>query len=380
MQKFLVSKAPYLREADQGHSTKNIMIDLWIGLSPVIIISIIKNVVLVFVKGGYANVYTALYPLITIIVGPLFSLLLEALCLFIMKRSTIHSFKDLMAEVSVGFGAFPGLFIVLCSSPYTPLWVLLVGIAVGEVIGKMVFGGFGNNIFNPALVGVGFIAFTFSDLTGGTYLNAYESAVDAFAGATPLTTFAGISDVTYNNVVAPYGSLLDFFIGTVPGAMGETSAMAIIFGCLYLSLRKVIDYKVPLIYVGTVFLVTMITGFFLGQGLWYPTYNILSGGLLFGAVYMATEPVTSPKTNLGRIMYAAMLGVLTVLFRSVGSMPEGVATAILTMNVFGLIINKYCVKIRIDGKLDKNEIPGLVIYLVIFVLIFVYDIIFTVRG
>ena len=99
---------------------------------------------------------------------------------------------------------------------------------------------------------------------------------------------------------------------------------------------------------------------------------------MFGAVYMATEPVTSPKTNLGRAMNAMMLGVLTVLFRLVGNNPEGVATAIVTMNIFGLVINRYVVRVRVDGKLDKNEIPGLVIFLSIFVLIFIYNIIMIV--
>ena len=98
-------------------------------------------------------------------------------------------------------------------------------------------------------------------------------------------------------------------------------------------------------------------------------------GLFFGAVYMATEPVTSPKTDLGRAMNALMIGVLTVLFRLVGNNPEGVATAIVTMNIFGLLINKYCVKMRIDGKLTKDELPPLIIYIVIFLVIFVYDIV-----
>ena len=107
---------------------------------------------------------------------------------------------------------------------------------------------------------------------------------------------------------------------------------------------------------------------------------ISSGGLIFGAVYMATEPVTSPKTDFGRIMYAMLLGVLTMLFRMVGSFPEGVATAIITMNIFGLVLNRYAVRMRVDGKMDKNEIPFFVVFLIIFILLFVYDIIGSVGG
>lgn len=377
MQKYLVSKAPYLRNADQGHSTKKIMIDLLISLIPVILFALIKNVVLVFINNSYSSIYQALYPLLTLIIGPLVSVVTEAICLLIIKKGAIKSFKDLIEEVNVGFGLIPGLLIVLVAPAYLPLWILILGIIFGEVVGKMLFGGFGQNIFNPALVGYAFIVFTFSSQVSASYMNSYEIGIDAYAGATPLTAFQSITDVTYNNVVLPYGSLWNFFLGTIPGAYGETSALAILIAYIYLSVRKVIDYKVPLIYVGVVFLITSLIAAIGNIGFWYPVYNILSGGLLFGAVFMATEPVTSPKTDLGRIMYAGLLGVLTILFRLIGNLPEGVATAILTMNFGGLIINKYCIKMRVDGKLTKNEVPGLVVYLSLFVLIFVYDIIFT---
>ncbi|MBP5343276.1 RnfABCDGE type electron transport complex subunit D [bacterium] len=382
--KYLVTNAPYLRSADHSRSTHTIMRDLLIGLSPVILFSIFKNVILVLINGTYNSVFQAIYPLITLIVGPLTSYLLEMLCIFIMKRKEIAKFSDLLIEVKNGFAFFPGLFIVLISPVYVNMWVLLTSIAVGEVIGKMLFGGFGQNIFNPAIVGRAFMAFSFSNEIGvsvfdaslNSYLNSFEATtIDSIAGATPLIRYSTLTEITYDNVVTPFGNLLNFFLGTTPGALGETSVLACLIGCIYLSIRKVIDYKVPLIYVFVVFINTLIAGLIIGQGIWYPVFQIMSGGLMFGAVYMATEPVTSPKTNLGRIMNAMMLGVLTVLFRLVGNNPEGVATAIITMNIFGLIINRYVVRVRVDGKLDKNEIPGLVIFLSIFMLIFVYNII-----
>lgn len=374
MEKYLVSSAPYLRRADHNHTTTRIMIDLLIGLSPVILYSIFKNVVFPLIKGT-TDVLGALYPLLTLVVSPIYSLFLEALCLYIMKKKDIKSFKDLIEELKVGYGIFPGLFIVLISPPQIKFWILLLSITIGEVVGKMLFGGFGQNIFNPAIVGRAFMAFAFSSEVSSSYLNVYEQTLDAYAGATPLIQFSTLETITYENAVSNFGSLLDFFIGSVPGSLAETSALCCIIGYIYLSVRKVIDYKVPLIYVATVFLNTLFIGLVLGQGIWYPTFNILSGGLMFGAVYMATEPVTSPKTNLGRIMNAMMLGVLTVLFRLVGNLPEGVATSIITMNIFSLVINKYCIHMRVDGKLDKNEVPGLVIFLVIFIGLFLYNII-----
>ena len=383
MEKYLVTNAPYLRSADNKETTSTIMRDLFIGLSPVMLFSIYQNVIKVFIDHTYSSVLEALYPLITLIVAPIFSLLVETLCLFIMKRKEIHSFSDLLIEAKNGFGAFPGLFIVLISPVYLKLWVLLLSIAVGVVVGKMLFGGFGQNIFNPAIIGRAFMAFTFSSLMSkncfnesvSSYLATGNTLYDTLAGATPLTNYAALKDIKFSTVVAPFGNMWTLLLGTYPGALGETSVLAIMIGFIYLTLRRTIDYKVPLIYILTVFVTTFFAGLKYGGGIWYPTFQILSGGLFFGAVYMATEPVTSPKTDLGRAMNALMIGVLTVLFRLVGNNPEGVATAIVTMNIFGLLINKYCVKMRIDGKLTKDELPPLIIYIVIFLVIFVYDIV-----
>ena len=380
MEKYLVSKAPYLRSYDHEQNTKTIMRDLLIALSPTTAFALYKNVIYVLINHTYTTVYQAIYPLITLIIGPLFSVVLEALSLLIMKKD-IKNFKDLMEELKVGFGLLPGLFIVLTAPTYTPLWILLIGIAVGEIVGKMLFGGFGQNIFNPALVGRAFLAFSFPDQMSKSYFSAYEIGIDAYAGATPLTAYSSLTSggVSYQNVVTAYGGFWNYFVGMIPGSFAETSTLAILIGFAYLVIRRVIDWKVPTIYVGTVFIITMFIGFRMGQGLWYPLWNILSGGLMFGAVFMATEPVTMPKTELGRTMTAFMLGALTVLFRQIGTLPEGVATAIITMNVFGLIIDRYCIKMRINGKLDKKEVPGLCIFIGIFLLISAYDIIFGIK-
>jgi len=395
MDKYLVSSAPYLRSADHGRNTRTIMRDLMIALAPVILFAIYKNVVNVFIQGVYQSFLQAIYPLITLIVSPIFSVFVEALCLLLMKKDKIHSFDDLKEELKVSFGMFPGLFICLISPVYIKMWVLLTSIAVGVVFGKMVFGGFGQNIFNPALVGRAFMAFAFS--YGGTslisvsafndnassFLNAYELSVyegnlSAFAGATPLIAYSSLTTLSKATIVSPWGNLWTFFLGMYPGALGETSALACLIGYIYLTYRKVIDYKIPLIYVGLVFIIALLGGLTIHESLYFPLFHILSGGLMFGAIYMATEPVTAPKTNLGRILYAAMLAVLTVLFRCIGSLPEGVATAIVTMNIFGIVINKYCIHMRVDGKIDPNEVPEFVILLLIFVIIFVYDVILMV--
>ena len=296
-----------------------------------------------------------------------------------MKRKEIKCFNDLFLEVRSGFGIFPGLFFYLISPPYLKLWIMLLGVTVGEVIGKMVFGGFGQNIFNPALVGRAFIAFSFSNEIAEGYFNpaGTEVFLDAFSGATPLTHYqtlfsSGLPEMA--DLINPFNSLLNMFIGFIPGSIGEVSALCCILGYIYLSIKHVIDFKVPLIYISTVFLVTLTAGLIMGYSIEYPLYQILSGGLFFGAIFMATEPVTSPKTWFGKSMYAMLLGVLTVLFRLVGNLPEGVATAILTMNIFGLVLDKYAIKARVEGKIDKKNLPGLIIFIVIFVALFAYDV------
>lgn len=379
MEKFLVSKAPYLRSADEKHKTERIMIDLWIALAPLMLFSIYKNVILVFIKGTYSSVYQALYPLIIMIVAPVLSILLELLCLLIIHKDNIKSFGDLWNIEKTEFGAFPGLFMVLTSPPYTPLWIIILGVAVAEIVGKMLFGGFGQNVFNPALVGRAFIAFSFSSILGESYLTPYELTIDSYASSTPLTYYSKqlFENITYENIVGNFGGLWKFFLGMVPGSLGETSALFILIGGIYLCVRKVIDYRIPLTYILTVFVVTFFIGLKVGGGIWYPVYQILSGGLFFGAFFMATEPVTSPKTPLARVVYALFLGLLTTLFRLIGGLPEGVATAIVTMNIFGLAINQYFLRLRINNKLTKRFIPGLVIMSACAVILFVYLIVFA---
>jgi Na+-translocating ferredoxin:NAD+ oxidoreductase subunit D len=185
--------------------------------------------------------------------------------------------------------------------------------------------------------------------------NQSELLIDAYAGATPLGLLARILKVStmcdydlYRHT--PYGSLWNFFLGTVPGALGETSALALLIAYVWLSVRKVIKWYSPLIFIGTVFVVSWGLGIASGEaGLWFPTYSILSGGLFFGAVLMATEPVTTPKNPFGKVLFMLFLGVLTVLFRFIGNFPEGVGTSIIVMNIFTLPIDKFAAVIRAEG-------------------------------
>jgi len=201
--------------------------------------------------------------------------------------------------------------------------------------GKLIFGGFGHNIFNPAGVGRMVI---FSSLVGST-------VADVTTGATPVSSMANagwlIKDAAVTEkFLEQFGGLSNLLLGWYPGAMGETSALLIILVGIYLAYRKVLDWKVPVVYVGSVFIFTMIIALTNGVGLWYPMFHILSGGLMFGAVFMATDPVTNPTTISGRMIYAIGLAVLTVIIRLQSSLPGGVVYAILLMNMVSPLIDK----------------------------------------
>jgi len=342
------------------------MVDFLIGLVPVILFAWYKNGIKVYIDGS-CSFWEMLYPLAFILLGGLISVLMEGL-VFVMTDKETRTLKAIAKKLSLSFAAIPGLLLALILPMYTPVWVLLFGCFMGTVVGKMLFGGFGHNIFNPALIGYLAIGFTFSGLitSSGGYLNPSEVLVDSYAGATPLGTLAMYKTISWDSLVAPYGTLWNFFLGTIPGSLGETSALAILISFIWLSARKVIKWTTPVIYVGTVFVLSWIVGIASGDaGLWFPTYSILAGGLMFGAVFMATEPVTTPKNPLGKIVYALFLGVLTVLFRMIGNFPEGVATSLIVMNIFTIPVDQVTAEIRANGITKKTWVKALMIILII---------------
>ena len=376
MARFANGKAPFLRTSDAKNSgTGVIMRDFMIGLLPVILFAWYKNGILVYIEGNITFL-EMLYPLIFILLGGLLSTLFEGLYFYITDKS-VRNFKTLGQKLKVSYAIIPGLLLAMVVPLYTPIWVLMFGAFMGTIVGKMLFGGFGNNIFNPALLGYIAIGFTMLGVIGnaGGVFNASEVLIDAYGGATPLGTLAGTKVIDYDTLVAPYGSLWNFLLGTIPGAIAETGALAIIVAYIWLSIRKVIKWFTPLIYIGTVFILSWFIGMAAGDaGIWFPVYSVLSGGLIFGAVFMATEPVTTPRNPLGKIVFALFLGALTVLFRFIGNLPKGVGTAIIVMNIFTLPIDKMTAIIRAQG-IKKSTIVSAVGLATFLLILMVYAII-----
>lgn len=341
--KFNVYKGPFIKSSN---NTNKIMFHLFIALVPIILFSFYKNGIVLY-QNNLTSFFGMFYPLVFILIGTLTSFLTETLySYFFLKIKD----QELINNIKNSFSIFPGLFVSLVLPINTPIPVLMFGCIIAIILGKMIYGGFGQNIFNPALIGCLFALTCYGAVINshGGYINKYE--LDTIGSATPLTNYHMLNDIgSYDTLVKPYGSLKEFFIGMIPGTVGETCSLLIILAYIYLVITKVIKWKIPIIYVGTVFIITYIIGTINGVGIWYPLFNVLSGGLLFGAVFMATDPVTSPTTCLGQIIYAIALGILTVIFRNLTGAPEGVLTSILTMNMFVMLLDRV-------GSVQKKKI------------------------
>lgn len=335
-------KGPYMKSKN---STNKMMMRLVISLIPIVLFSIYKNGILPYYHHK-TNLFGLYYPLLFILIPTFATTLFEGLYAKIFLKE-----KNLKKYLINSYSFIPGLFLGLILPINTPISIVILGSLVASILGKMLFGGFGNNIFNPALIGRLFIISTYAIVitNSGGYLNSYE--VDTISKATPLSNVATVTGIgSYETLVEPYGSLTDFFFGTIPGAVGETSALLCIIAFIYLTITKTIKWRIPVFYISTVFIMTLLIGSINGVGIWYPLFQIFSGGLMFGAVFMATDPVTSPTTKIGQIIYGLSLGILTVIFRYLTPYPEGVLTSILTMNMLVFIIDKIGLKAKMDYK------------------------------
>ena len=315
---------PFLRSKN---STNKIMLHLLVALLPIIVFTIYKNGYVPY-SHGLISFMEMFNPLLNIFIGALSSFVIESIYALILKKKNY---------IKNSYAFFPGVFLALILPLETPLYIIVIGSVVASV-SKIIFGGFGKNIFNPALVGYLFIILVFSSiLTTDNYFNKYE--LDTISSPTPLTNASMVSGIgSYDELVKPYGNLSNFLIGTIPGSLAETSALLCIIAYLYLSFTKTIKWRIPLVYVGTVFIITFGIGRLLNQDIYYPLFHILSGGLMFGAVFMATDPITSCVTPIGQVLQGFILGIITVIFRFVGV--EGVAYSILIGNMLVFFLDK----------------------------------------
>lgn len=243
--------------------------------------------------------------------------------LIVKKEQTVG---DLSAAVT-------GVLLALNLPANIPLWQCVIGSAFAIIIVKCLFGGIGCNLVNPAITARVFMLVSFGSMT----FQAFPSGVDSVSGATPLASVAS-GDIP---------KLFDLFIGNHGGAIGETCTLALIVGFVYLLIRRIISWHIPIAFIGSVYLLSLlVTGFDIYESL----ALILSGGLFLGAIFMATDYVTSPNTPLGKIVFGIGAGALTVLIRHFGIYPEGVSFAILLMNIVNPYIESLTSRKIFGGK------------------------------
>lgn len=241
-----------------------------------------------------------------------------------------------------GSAILTGLLLALNVPSTLPLWIIVIGALVAIGIGKMSFGGLGSNIFNPAIVGRVMLLISFPvQMTSYPMPRGMEATLDATSGATPLAIAKGVVRGSEGFTMDKLPSLVDNLLGSVGGSLGEVSAVALLIGFAYLLIRKVITWHVPVAIIATVAIFAGIMNLANPEVYAGPLFHILSGGLLLGAIFMATDYVTSPMSNSGMLLYGVMIGIITMLIRLFGAYPEGMSFAILFMNGIVPIINRY---------------------------------------
>ena len=311
MDKLLVSPSPHLHTKT---STKSLMRDVVIALLPAVVVSVLFY--------GWSE-------LLVLGVSVASCILLEYLITkYLLKKS---------CTVCDWSAAVTGVLLALNLPSSTPWWVVFIGAVVAVGVAKMTFGGLGQNLFNPALVGRVFLLISFPTyMTDWAKPDGFIGNFDAFTGATPL-------GIAKEGGVAAIESMdyMDMLFCNIGGSAGELSALALLAGFVYLLVRRVIRPYITLSILATVAVFSGIFWAINPAEFTDPIFNLLTGGLLLGSIFMATDYVTSPMSNLGGIVFGIGIGVITMLIRYFGAYPEGVSFAILIMNSVVPLLNKW---------------------------------------
>ena len=361
--RFTVSAAPHL------HDRTTIPMVMWnvvIALIPALI---------------FAVYYWGFRSLLLCLAGALSAVVTEAL---------IQKWRKVPVAVADGSAFLTGLLLAYNIHVGAPIWLPVVGSVFAIAVGKQVFGGLGNNPVNPALLGRAFLLASWPTLMTGGWVKTLKGsmsginpdliaenlqelapkAYDLVTSATPLKVAQTLRDSTFVNSLtdnvsesvkiaqstfvqlSDFSTLKELFWGNIGGCIGEVSAFALLLGAAYLLYKNIIEWRIPLFYIGTVFALSFLFGGIKGSGysLMLPFFHLFSGGLMLGAFFMATDYTTTPLSKNGRIIFAIGCGVMTMLIRLVGGYPEGVSYSILFMNVMTPLIDRLTMPKPYGGK------------------------------
>ncbi|MCR5434804.1 MAG: RnfABCDGE type electron transport complex subunit D [Bacteroidaceae bacterium] len=327
MSKLTISLSPHVHGGD---SVQKNMYGVCLALMPALIVS------LCFFGLGAAIVTAA-----SVISCIFFE---WAITKFILKRDEL--------TITDGSAILTGLLLAFNVPSNLPIWIIVIGALFAIGVGKMTYGGLGQNPFNPALLGRVFLLISFPvQMTTWPVSGQLGSYVDVQTAATPLSIMQNAISTGDASLLNELPDSFHMLIGQTGGSMGEASAICLLLGCLYMLYKKIITWHIPVSIILTVFVfagVLHLTNPVYAN----PVQVILSGGLMLGACFMATDYVTSPMSHKGQLIYGVSIGLLTVIIRNWGAYPEGMSFAILIMNVFTPLINTYC-KPKRFGEVKK---------------------------
>lgn len=323
MDKLVISPAPHIHGGD---SVSKNMTTVIVALVPALLVGLY-----------YFGLGAIIVTLTAVISCILFEYLIQK---YVLKGT--NSIMD-------GSAALTGLLLALNLPSNIPLWMVIIGSLVAIGIAKMSFGGLGNNPFNPALIGRVFllISFPVAMTSWPKPIPFNPSYLDAETAATPLAMMK-----------SHFGTLpttLDLFLGNMGGSLGEVSVLALLIGLIYLLIKKIITWHIPISILVTVFIFAGILNLANPEQYASPVIHLFSGGLMLGAVFMATDYVTSPMNPRGMLVFGVGIGIITVLIRTFGAYPEGVSFAILIMNAFTPLINTYIKPKRFGEKVKVSN-------------------------
>ena len=314
----IVSPSPHIHGGDS--ISKN-MYGVLIALVPAFLVSL-------YYFGLGALIVTAT----SVVACVLFEYLIQK---FLMKKEP---------TVCDGSAILTGVLLAFNLPSNLPVWIILIGALAAIGIGKMSFGGLGNNIFNPALVGRVFLLISFpAQMTMWPEVGQLTAYTDATTGATVLS-------LMNEGALDKLPTLVDMLLGKMGGSLGEVSALALLLGLVFMLWKKIITWQIPVSILLTVFVFTGIMHLVNPIQYASPFVHLLSGGLMLGAIFMATDYVTSPMSKNGMLVYGVGIGILTTVIRLFGSYPEGMSFAILIMNAFTPLINSYMKPKHFGGK------------------------------
>lgn len=322
--KLIASSSPHIRS---NEDTRSIMLDVIIALLPAM---------------GWSIYCFGIKALVLTLVSVVSCVFFEWAYRKLMKKSCMVG--DLSAVVT-------GMLLSFVCPVDLPWWVIIIGAFFSIVVVKQLYGGIGCNFLNPALAGRAFLLASYA--TAMTTWAIPKIRPDVTSAATPMAIMKEGTEEAFTTLMSNY-SIGDMFIGKVGGSLGEVSALCLLVGGIYLLIRKVISWQIPVAYIGTVAILTLIAAPASMDNVQYMLYNVFGGGLMLGAIFMATDYATSPVTKPGQLIFGIGCGLLTCFIRRFGSYPEGVCYSILIMNCTTWLLDKY-IRPTIYGAVKKEK-------------------------